>query len=309
MKLVSANLLVSATAFCQERSNLEVEALVFSGTLNPTFSLTKDQQKAFCEAVASASPLAPTCRVLGFTGWRVCNERKCQIFRGDAAIDEILLSAVRSELTRPVLTHIEEETTRLLSSNDACEDEVEMNSTSSCGTAIVGPDDPALVLYDVAHDDGGCFQVRQSDNNCYNYGTDVLTNTFAQPGRGSGYCAPGSRPCAKNTCEDVKAAAISDGLTWVGTDLPIELPETGHYVSLHIWENSNFHWLRMDSNMKFSHKPGGSAVRNVDNNQKLITDPSTADVSPWSLFCGYMHVVPSKIGLVLNSVLPPPVNV
>ena len=50
-------------------------------------------------------------------------------------------------------------------------------------------------------------------------------------------------------------------LVWVGDTLPASLPVTGHYVSLHIWPNSNFHWLRMDANMLWSHKPGGSPVR------------------------------------------------
>merc|ERR1712039_920918 len=82
-------------------------------------------------------------------------------------------------------------------------------------------------------------------NNCYNYGNDIVTNTFAQPGRrdfdqGSGLCKHSDRPCMQNTCEDVKKGAIADGLTWVGTELPIDLPEVGHYVSLHIWPNSNF---------------------------------------------------------------------
>merc|ERR1711920_1021049 len=83
--------------------------------------------------------------------------------------------------------------------------------------------------------------------------------------------------------------------TWVGTELPTDLPEVGHYVSLHIWPDSNFHWLRMDADKKWSHKPGSTPVKNVDNNNELITDPAKADVSPWSQHCGYFHTVPSQI--------------
>ena len=57
----------------------------------------------------------------------------------------------------------------------------------------------------------------------------------------------------------------------------------------------------MDANFTFSHKPGGSPVRNVDNNGKIITDPAKADVSPWSTHCCYMRTVPSKVILYRSS--------
>ena len=123
----------------------------------------------------------------------------------------------------------------------------------------------------------------------------MLTNTFGQPGRGSGVCSKTTRPCVPNTCDDVRRGAESDGLKYVGTDLPSALPETGHYVSFHIWPQSNFHWLRMDANLKWSHKPGGSPVRNVDNNGDEITDPAEADLSPWTEHCGYMLAMPSNV--------------
>merc|ERR1712232_710997 len=132
---------------------------------------------------------------------------------------------------------------------------------------------------DVKNDDNGCFLTKQRYNNCYNYGTDILTNSFAQPGRrdfdgGDGLCSHSSRPCMPNTCEDVKKGALADGLTWVGTELPTQLPEEGHYVSLHIWPNSNFHWLRMDATMKWSHKPGGTAVRNMTTTKRRSLTPA-----------------------------------
>ena len=54
--------------------------------------------------------------------------------------------------------------------------------------------------------------------------------------------------------------------------------------------------LRKDYNTgTWSHKPGGTRVRNTDNNGQTITDPSKCDVSPWSLHCGYMIAVPSNV--------------
>ena len=44
------------------------------------------------------------------------------------------------------------------------------------------------------------------NNNCYNFGNDQITNTFAQPGRGSGQIYH------HITADAVKAAAIRDGL-------------------------------------------------------------------------------------------------
>jgi len=45
----------------------------------------------------------------------------------------------------------------------------------------------------------------------------------------------------------------------------------------------------------WSHKPGGSRVRNVDNRGRKIDDPAQADVSPWSTHCGYMRTKPSNV--------------
>jgi hypothetical protein len=280
-----------------------VEPLVFSGTLNPHLELTPEQRDSLCEHLKFARTSVPTCRVLGFTGWRICDETSCIVSRGQAAVDELLLMASKAVLPESVLSHLEEETGRLLTANDDCPEPSSTPGNGDCTGPVVGPDDPTQVHFDVQNDDGGCFATEQGSNNCYDYGNDIVTNTFAQPGRGSGLCPESARPCVKNTCEDVKNAAVSDGLEWVGTDLPTSLPETGHYVSLHIWPDSNFHWLRMDADMKWSHKPGGTAVRNVDNNQEEITDPSKADVSPWSQHCGYLRTVPSKVSPTIKAAI------
>ena len=63
------------------------------------------------------------------------------------------------------------------------------------------------------------------DNNCYNYGNDYITNTFAQPGKASG------KPIQTITGEAVEAAAVNDGLKVVkpapsSTD-PVPKPPPG----------------------------------------------------------------------------------
>uniref|UniRef100_A0A0G4GJH7 Uncharacterized protein n=1 Tax=Chromera velia CCMP2878 TaxID=1169474 RepID=A0A0G4GJH7_9ALVE len=159
-------------------------------------------------------------------------------------------------------------------------------------TPIRGPD--SIPDFDPATDDNGCFKKRCGYNNCYNYGNDIVTNTFAQPGEGTG------AKWKVNTCEDVTRAAESDGLMSIplsltqGNDMPPP-PKKGHLVALFIWPGTNFHWARQDSNGLWSHKPGGTPVSNTDNTGKVIKDASQAELSPWSKFCGYFSTTPSEV--------------
>jgi len=160
--------------------------------------------------------------------------------------------------------------------------------TDKCSNVpIRGPD--TSIKYQPKVDDNGCFITRQYDNNCYNYASDIVTNTFAQPGRGS------KHKWQVNTCDDIKRAALSDRLVWVDNAIPTSLPDKGHYVALLIWPGTNFHLVRMDSNMYWSHKPGGSAVKNVDNDGKVITNPSKQNFFPWTQYCGIFQVLPSIV--------------
>lgn len=122
----------------------------------------------------------------------------------------------------------------------------------------------------------------QPYNNCYNYANNRITNTFAQPGRAH------HQQYQRFTCPDVNQAAQADGL--------VNTPDFAHhlgagegwYVALVIWPGTDFHWYRQDRNGCWSHKPGQSAVRNVDNSGHIITDPRTADRGTYTNFCTYM---------------------
>ena len=273
-----------------------VEILIFSGTPNPVLRLDVDDALTLC-SIRDEPAKPSSCRVLGFTGYKLADGTVLR--PGNAAVDNLILRQTLDPEVRSHMLSVISQTDGTARACDGLVEDVPSNATqaeaSACGKTVVGPDDPTKVHYAPGTDDRGCFETKQSDNNCYDYGTDIATMTFAQPGRGSGVCTRTARPCVKNTCDAVRRGAESDGLVWAGTELPTSLPEEGHYVSLHIWPNANFHWLRMDANMMWSHKPGGSPVRNVDNNGKKINDPAKADVSPWSTHCGYMHVVPSNV--------------
>ncbi len=123
-------------------------------------------------------------------------------------------------------------------------------------------------------------------NNCYNYANDKITNSFAQPGRGSGsmYSAI--------DCGNVGQAARRDGQESVGT--PASTPSQGHFIALVVWPGADYHWYRLDNNTRWSHKPGRTPARNTDNSGRLITDPKTCDRGPYTAFCGYYLCIPSQ---------------
>jgi len=131
------------------------------------------------------------------------------------------------------------------------------------------------------------------NNNCYNYANNKITNTFAQPGDGSG--APFSRP---PTGAGVARAAISDGLealadpeAWQST------PTDGHWVALVISTAiRDYHWYRLDdSNARWSHKPGHTPARDFDQAVAQISDPRTCARDPYRDFIGFFHTYPTRI--------------
>ena len=129
---------------------------------------------------------------------------------------------------------------------------------------------------------------RQPFNNCYNYATNYRTDTFAQPG-----LAAGSMYTALN-CPSVGQAAVKDDL--ISTPKANnKCPKEGHLVALVIWPGVDFHWYRKDRNGLWSHKPGGTPVRNVDNSNHLIPDPRTANRGPYTNFCTFMVVMHGHI--------------
>lgn len=128
--------------------------------------------------------------------------------------------------------------------------------------------------------DGGTVQL---NNNCYNYGNNKRTDTFAQPGRRSGdYPNP-------MACADVAAAAVNDGI--------LRLPASGvcpnkeDKIALVVDPGTDYHWYRLGPDGMWSHKPGGTQATNLDASGNPISNPETADrCSGWLCytdFCGY----------------------
>lgn len=131
------------------------------------------------------------------------------------------------------------------------------------------------------------FSPTQPNNNCYNYANDRVTNTFAQPGKyhNAQYTAL--------TCASVQPAAVADGLVASGNFT--QAIADGWYVALVIWPTVDFHWYRQDKIGCWSHKPGGTAVRNTDNSNNPITNPQTANRGGYTQFCSFMITRPCKV--------------
>jgi hypothetical protein len=129
----------------------------------------------------------------------------------------------------------------------------------------------------------------QPKNNCYNYATNRRTDTFAQPGEGSG-----SIYSAIN-CDQVAKAALRDGAHKRYDCFPSsEYPR--YLIALVIAPKSpfiDFHWYRLQKEGFWGHKPGSTAARNIDNKGKVIKDPENCDRGPYTIFCGYFYTAKS----------------
>ena len=124
----------------------------------------------------------------------------------------------------------------------------------------------------------------QGANNCYNYGTNYRTDTYAQPGMG----ATGVVNYVM-TCAAVRPLAVQDGLEDApGADN--KCPGEGHLVALVVSPNYDYHWYRKGRNGLWSHKMGGTPATNLDNSNNLITDPRTANRGSYVDFCTFMIV-------------------
>lgn len=134
----------------------------------------------------------------------------------------------------------------------------------------------------------------QGNNNCYNYGCDIQTNTYAQPGRAHGILL--NWPADMN-CTAVTNGAQADGLVPVNCDQGCGCSDCRHQVALVISPGWDYHWYRKDRDGKWSHKMGGSPATNLDNNGNIITDPRTADRGSYTIFCGCFCVNKSTVSI------------
>ena len=130
----------------------------------------------------------------------------------------------------------------------------------------------------------------QPYNNCYNYARNWRTNTFAQPGRAHG------AQTGTMACNTVTTAAMADGLHKRCDCLPLaEYPR--RLMALVVDPGTDYHWYRHQRGGFWGHKPGGTAARNYDNSNVLVTSPETCNRGGYTDFCGYFY---AGLSVVIN---------
>lgn len=136
---------------------------------------------------------------------------------------------------------------------------------------------------------------RLLNNNCYNYANDIATGTRAQPGRAFALANRNQYNLVFNAAA-VQAAAVNDGLQVVnvprapqGPFVQNRMPRVPngprHLVALVVDPGRDYHWYRLDSDGKWSHKPGQTRVVKYDDVAKDITDPRNANMGDYQFVC------------------------
>lgn len=263
---------------------------VFSGRPDPAWELTEDQAQELADRIGLISKttlLKPPGIVggLGYRGFTISSvreknfEREMYIhagivdfarFNSNLSSDSVDLEQwLVSTAGKSIETEVEQYVSQELSRGSVV--------LPKGGALTVPPYNPGKWNYD---------PIIQK-NNCYNYANDKITNTFAQPGRGSGQSWSQLLACDTN----VSPAAQRDGQLPVSRP-PSSTPAEGHFIALVLGVAYDYHWYRLDSNAMWSHKPGQTQARNTDNSGRPISDPRNCDRGPYDIFCGFFHCIP-----------------
>lgn len=119
---------------------------------------------------------------------------------------------------------------------------------------------------------------------------------FHQPGSASGH--PRFRTQRLKTCPNMIARLLGDNPSMKMTTFEGKCPAHTSKIALVVDPDEDYHFFRQDSNGMWSHKPGGTAVTNIDANDRLIYDPMLASRNytesgsnlDYDTFCAYMCV-------------------
>ena len=303
---------------------------VFSSTVDPSWTLLPPQieilRDSFPLVECSDSLRYP---ILGYQGFTLNGNR----IRGCPRLESFLLSTCSISIKPQVTAYVASQLDLIISASSKMH--MSLASIQSFLSPLplqpsAVPVDPALPIrgpdtvpvYDPNNDLQGHFVSHQTENNCYNYANDVATDTFAQPGRGSG------KKWSFDTCADINASAVRDGLQWIGTEMPSAPPAVGHHVVrtrggvlvILTRTNRDFGFGQIPTSTgavttqtSFGRtSPGRPPSRTLITTAKpsrtpprctsdscvvLVGDIPQADVAPWTEFCGYFATVPSKVDI------------
>lgn len=272
--------------------NIELD--IFSGRVNPRWNLTESEQIEFLKMIINDDlPILPVHFVeskLGYRGFivraggeaaRSLVEKKLpREFRINANLAE-MKNITGEEL---LLESLEEQDLDIpKEATDAARNEIQAEPTldesetsgkrglASCSHYVTSSTNFDFWNY---------WRYHRVNNNCYNYASNNRTNTFAQPGRGTGKQYTGI------TVDEVSAAAQRDGYqnSCEGGNLK---------VALVIWPNMDYHWYRqtknVDGNPRWCHKAGRTRATNLDSSDNFITSPETCDRGNYTTWGGYLY--------------------
>jgi len=265
---------------------------IFSGRPDPAWELSDDQAQELVDRlnkIASTTLLKPPGLTgsLGYRGFSLTSARE-KALDPHIYIHGGIVDLDRFDLNR-VTDDADLELWLLATAGGAVSDDVRNAVQSELSGGLIKPLTAPITPAFVPPYDPGKWNNDpniRTRNNCYNYANDKITNTFAQPGRGSG------QMYTAMDCGNVGSASQRDGQVPVGP--PATTPAQGHYVALVIWPGNDFHWYRQDNNTRWSHKPGQTPARNTDNSGALISDPRNCNRGPYSNFCGFYHCIPAN---------------
>jgi hypothetical protein len=143
-------------------------------------------------------------------------------------------------------------------------------------------------------------QIHQCDTN----EDDCDHVPFHQPGSAAGYKRFSSK--RQKTCPNMIIRILGDNPDISMTTFESRCPVNKSKIALVVDPKEDYHFLRQDSNMFWSHKAGARPVKNIDAGGHLIWDPSLANLNyisednvlNYRIFCSYL-CVPRKKNLFL----------
>ncbi|AET68017.1 hypothetical protein Desor_2446 [Desulfosporosinus orientis DSM 765] len=151
--------------------------------------------------------------------------------------------------------------------------------------------------------------------NCYAYafdltrdprnGTQFPTHLGLQPGLLSYQdftlnSYDGTKESDKELVETITEDMSIIGYSFIEAKQGVKIPENAYMVALAVfpgdsYDNSDYHWYRLNPNGTWSDKLGFGSVTDVDESGNIITDPQLADRGCYTDFVGYFYVTKSKV--------------
>ncbi len=278
---------------------IKVRACIYSGRPDPEWELTSEQtekllellsrknEKSYLQSPSKIGLLGYRGLEIRFTGVNVM-PRRALVFNGVLDIE--------TEPANLVDQDSELELFLLETAGGNLKDKVkqrigaEIQKNLSAGLGSVFTKVMAAPPYDPGKWNNNIFIMEH--NNCYNYGNNLITDSFAQPGRGSGLPLPDPL-----TLADTRASSISDQQIALRAGEEDLTPDKGHYIALVLdltMGDDDYHWYRQNDDGTWSHKPGRTAVINTDNSGDIITDPEHCDRGAYTVWGGYFLCISSQ---------------